>query len=89
MQELAQIGKTKASATSAIKAASDELISLGPLFNEQGSWIFTGSSHVPVEMSARVDGLLKTMRDNQEKLADAVKKESHFKSELKGSLQTE
>lgn len=84
MQELQLISKTKSSSSAAIKSASDELISLGPLFNEHGAWIFTGSSHVPVAMSARVDGLLKTMQENQEKLAEASKLEESLKVVLKG-----
>lgn len=87
LQELSLIDKAKLSAASTIKTASDELVHLSVLFSgngQPGKWIFTGSSHVPVEMAARVDELLAQMREAQEKTQSSTEQEASLKAVLKG-----
>lgn len=86
LQELALLSKSSASAQSTIKSVSDELIALSTLFGggNPGRWVFTGSSHIPVEMAARVEGLLAQIGEAQGKLRAAAEEEPKLKAVLKG-----
>ena len=72
-----------------IKAASEELINLTKLFSEQGKFVFTGSSSIPLEVSARVATLLKKMQTNEEAAATLSAQASQYKNILKERLGNE
>lgn len=76
--------KAAASANTAIKAASDDLINLSQLFSrETGKWVFSGSHTIPVEVAAKVDEALNKMHKAQNDLARLGTEASELKAKLK------
>jgi hypothetical protein len=83
VQQLAINNAAAASAGNDIKAAQEELISLGSLFPSGGKWLFTGSTYVPPEVAARVDSLLAKIRGAQEKQQKLAEESDKLKQVLK------
>lgn len=77
------------SALSDLNDASKELIELSKLFggpSGNARWIFGGGSSVPKEIQIRVDGLLKEMREAEDKLAKLEVKKGLLEKILKEEI---
>ena len=77
------ISSGKSSAEATIKSASDELVSLTALFNDNGKFVFTGSSTVPLPLCTRVDSLLSILQAAQDKAMKLTKEGDDLKKVLK------